>query len=132
MIKMSKKIKIIIKSANIELNAELFDTETAKKVWEILPFTSSIKTWGQEIYYDIPISPKLSLESDARADMEVGEIGYWDVGNCMCVFWGKTPASSGDKPVAASPVNVFGKVLDDAKILDSVSAGQEIIVEKNE
>jgi hypothetical protein len=122
------KIKIIIKAPKIELNAELFDTHTGKKVWDLLPVTSSVRTWGEEIYFAIPLTQ--ALESDARADVEVGEIGYWDVGKSMCVFWGRTPASKGEQPVAASPVNIFGKVLDDPKVLDAAHDGDEILVEK--
>lgn len=132
MINLAKKIKIIIESANIDLTGELFDTETAKKVWDILPITSNIRIWGEEIYFDIPLI--LDLEPEARANVEIGEIGYWDVGKCMCVFWGRTPASKNEKPVAASPVNVFGKVVGDtdAKVLSAVKSGAEVKVKKIE
>ncbi len=124
----TKKIKIIIKSANIELKGELFDTPTSNKFWEILPIKSSINTWGEEIYFDIPLD--VPLESNARADVEIGEIGYWDVGKSMCVFFGPTPASKGAKPVAASPVNIYGKIVEDATILKAVKHGAEVVVEK--
>lgn len=126
--KLVKKIKIIIKSVNIELEAELFDTPTAQAIWNALPFKSNINTWGNEIYFDIPVT--LDLEKDARANVDIGEIGYWDVGKSMCIFWGRTPASKDDKPVAASPVNVFGKVIGDPTVLNAVNDGDEIIVEK--
>ena len=122
------KIKIILKKSKIELEAELYDTPTGNAVWEILPIKSQISTWGEEIYYSIPLAH--SLEPEARANVEIGEIGYWDVGKSMCVFWGRTPASKDEKPVAASPVNIFGKVLGDATVLDAAQDGEEIIVEK--
>lgn len=127
---MARKIKIIIKSADIELAGELYDTPTAQKVWEILPHKSPIKTWGEEIYFDISIT--LPLEPAARADVEIGEIGYWPAGTAMCVFFGPTPASKGEKPVAASPVNIFGKVIGDAKVLNTVDSNAEVLVEKSE
>ncbi|MHA1131138.1 MAG: cyclophilin-like fold protein [Candidatus Helarchaeota archaeon] len=126
---MTGKIKIIIKSRKIELTAEIFDTLTGNKVWELLPISSKVKTWGEEIYFDIPLT--LTLETDARAEVKVGEIGYWDVGKSMCVFWGRTPASKDENPVAASPVNVFGKVLDDPKVLDAVQEGDDVLVMKS-
>jgi hypothetical protein len=125
-----KKIKIIFKSANITLNAELFDTPTGQKVWEVLPHKTPINTWGEEIYFDISLT--LSLEPGARKNVEVGEIGYWDVGKSMCLFWGRTPASKGKKPVAASPVTIFGKIIGDATVLSAVEDGAEVIVEKVE
>jgi len=126
---LTKKIKIIIKSANLELTGELFDTPTANAIWDSLPIKSSVNTWGEEIYYDIPVT--LGLEADSRANVEIGEIGYWDVGKSMCIFWGKTPASRGDKPVAASPVNIFGKIIGDPSVLSAAKDGDEVIVEKS-
>ncbi|MBD3228362.1 MAG: hypothetical protein GF329_09255, partial [Candidatus Lokiarchaeota archaeon] len=113
---MVRKIKIIIKSVDVVLEGEIYDTPTANAIWDALPFSSNINTWGDEIYFDIPVT--LDLEPDARADVEVGEIGYWDVGKSLCVFWGKTPASKNNGPVAASPVNVFGKVIGDPTVLN--------------
>ncbi len=127
---MAKKIKIIIKNAKIELTAELFDTSTGNKVWELLPITSDASTWGEEIYFKIPLTH--TLEPEARANVEIGEIGYWDVGKSMCIFWGRTPASKGEKPVAASPVNIFGKVIGNPKVLDDVQDGDEILIEQLE
>jgi len=123
-----RRIKVKVKSANLELEGELFDTPSANAIWGALPFKSNINTWGEEVYFDIPII--LELEPDARANVDIGEIGYWDVGKSMCIFWGRTPASKDDKPIAASPVNVFGKILGDVKILSRVKDGDEIVVEK--
>ena len=125
---MARKIKIIIKNADIELEGELFDNPTADAIWNILPIKSNVNTWGEEIYFDIPVD--LKLEPDARANVEVGEIGYWDVGKSMCIFFGRTPASKGDKPVAASPVTIFGKIIGDPKKLSAANDGDEVIVEK--
>ena len=48
------------------------------------------------------------------------------------VFFGKTPASTNEKPRAASPVNIFGKVIGDIDIFKNVKDGEEIIIEKLE
>lgn len=128
---LSNKIKVIIESAKIELKGFIYDTPTGKTIWNILPFKSNINTWGEEIYFDIP-GVNLELEPDARANVEIGEIGYWDVGKSMCIFWGRTPASKNDKPVAASPVNVFGKMIDDPTVLSAVKDGDEVSVQKIE
>ncbi len=127
---MGKQIKITFESTGIELIGELYDTPTAKKVWEVLPQSASVNTWGEEIYFDIPVTQK--LEPTARAKVEVGEIGYWNVGKSLCIFWGRTPASSGEKPIAASPVNIFGKIVGDPKVLKEVSDGDEVRVEQME
>ena len=68
--------------------------------------------------------------SDARADVEVGELGYWPAGSAFCIFFGPTPVSSGDQPRAASPVNVVGRVLGDATAFRKVGAGATVTLGK--
>ena len=112
------------------MEAELNDSPTAQMIWESLPITGRANTWGDEIYFEIPVRAEQS--PDARADVEVGELGYWPVGRAFCIFFGPTPASSGDHPRgpshprAASPVNVVGRVLGDATAFRQVSAGAAV------
>ncbi|MHA1381258.1 MAG: cyclophilin-like fold protein [Candidatus Helarchaeota archaeon] len=127
-LELSRKIKVNLKNANIELTGELYDTQAAKEVWNNLPIKSSINTWGEEIYFEIPVT--VQLEPEATANVEIGDIGYWDVGKSMCIFFGKTPASKGDKPVAASPVNIFGKIIGNVTVLKAAKDGDEVLVQK--
>jgi len=115
---------ILITAGKVSLSAELSDTLTAQAIWEALPIEGSANTWGDEIYFDIPVN--VPQESDARAEVEVGELGYWSVGSAFCIFYGPTPASTGDQPVAASPVNVFGRVTGDATEFRKVSRGTKV------
>ena len=118
--------KINISVANVSLEAEMLDTPTASRILEALPFEGSASVWGEEIYFDIPLS--LELEPDARADVEVGDLAYWPAGPAFCIFFGPTPVSTGDQPRAYSPVNVFGRVLGDAMQLKGVPSGAEVKV----
>jgi len=118
--------KINISVANVSVEAEMLDTPTASKILEALPIESSANVWGDEIYFDIPLS--LEQEPDARADVEVGDLAYWPAGPAFCIFFGPTPVSTGDQPRAYSPVNVFGRVSGDTGKLKTVSAGAVIKV----
>ena len=120
--------KINISAGNISLEAEILDTPTASKILEALPLESSANVWGDEIYFDIPLS--LEQEPDARADVEIGDLAYWPAGPAFCIFFGPTPVSTGDQPRAYSPVNVFGRVLGDAKQFKKVSSGAAVMVTK--
>lgn len=98
------KIKIILD--NKEVEAELNDSETAKAIYNTLPIEATFDTWGDEIYFSIPIKMK---EENPVDTVELGTLAYWPPGNAFCIFYGKTPNSNGGiKP--ASPVNIIGKV----------------------
>ena len=118
--------KINLSVGNVSLQAEMLDTPTASKILEALPLESSANVWGDEIYFDIPLS--LAQEPDARADVEIGDLAYWPAGPAFCIFFGPTPVSTGDQPRAYSPVNVFGRVLGDAMQLKGVPSGAEVKV----
>ena len=120
------KIKII--SEGISAVAELKNTQTAKAIYNDLPIESSANRWGCEIYFPIPVS--LSAEPDAKEVVGQGDVAYWPEGSCFCIFWGKTPASKGNEIRAASKVNVFGKIIGNAKIFEKVKNGDLIVLEK--
>ena len=121
---------IIISVEGISLSAELNESNTAQKIWDALPIEGRANTWGDEIYFEIPVV--LEQEPDARADVEVGELGYWPVGHAFCIFFGPTPASTGDQPRAASPVNILGHVVDDATTLRNVRSGARVQIMRSE
>lgn len=104
------KIRIIVGKLNID--AELNDSPTARKVAAELPLETSFNTWGDEIYFSIPVNSP--LDETAKEEVEIGELGYWPSGNAFCIFFGPTPISRGDKIVPASAVNIIGRVLGDA------------------
>jgi hypothetical protein len=122
--------KISIRVEDLSIQAELLDTPTARKIWNILPLEGSVTVWGDEIYFDIP----LAIEQEPRAsqDVEVGDLGYWPAGPAFCIFFGPTPVSTGAQPRAYSPVNVFGRVLGDARQFKGVSGGAKIKINRTE
>jgi hypothetical protein len=119
--------KIRIKAGSILVTAELNETRTAEAVWQALPITGKANRWGEEIYFSIPVSLE---EEDAREVVSAGDLGYWPPGTAFCIFFGPTPMSRGEEIRPASPVNVFGKIIGDAKVLRQVTSGTEIIINK--
>lgn len=118
---------ISIKAGQIEIAAELNETETAQAIWDALPIKARGNRWGDEIYFSIPV---ILGEENAQAVVDVGDLAYWPSGNGFCIFFGPTPMSSGAEPVPASPCNVFGKIIGDATILKQVPSGAEILIER--
>ena len=120
--------RITIAAGSVALGAELNDGPTAQAIWEALPITGRANTWGDEIYFTIPVQAE--QEPDARADVGVGELGYWPAGSAFCIFFGPTPASDGPEPRAASPVNILGRVLGDATEFRQVRSGEKVALSK--
>lgn len=113
--------RVIITVEVISIEAQLYETETAAAIERLLPFGGTASLWGEELYFYIPLSH--GLEADAREEVEPGELGYWPQGPAFCIFFGRTPASTSEKPRAYSPVNVFGRVLGNTTVLKSVPSG---------
>ena len=122
--------KVVITAGSVHAEAELNDGPTAQQVWEALPIEGSASIWGDEIYFEIPV--RSGQEADARADVDVGELGYWPVGHAFCIFYGPTPVSTGDRPRAYSPVNILGRVLGDATVFRAVRSGATVTIERAE
>lgn len=123
---MEKKIKI--KAGSIEAEALLNDSATAQKVWEALPIEARANTWGDEIYFSIPV--KAPLEKNAQELVNLGDLGYWPEGQGFCIFFGPTPISRGNEIRPASAVNIIGKLIGDPKVFKKVSAGTKITIER--
>jgi len=117
--------KILIKTKEVEMEAELNETKTAKLIWENLPIESKINTWGEEIYFAIPV--KLPAENAVNT-VSIGDIAYWPEGHCFCIFFGKTPISTDKEIRPASAVNLIGKLLADPKEFKKVKPGEKITI----
>ena len=112
----------------MSLEAELLGTPTAKAIAAALPYEARVMTWGEEVYFDVPV--EVAREKDARAVVTPGEIAYWPDGPCIAIGFGRTPISQGDECRLASPCNIFAKARGDVKTLGRVKAGTRISVSK--
>jgi hypothetical protein len=121
---------IKISSGELTLQAELNESPTAQEIWKKLPLEGRANAWGDEIYFEVPVV--MDQESDARAEVEVGELGYWPVGRAFCIFFGPTPVSTDERPRAYSPVNVIGRVQGDATLFKLVRDGDLVRIDRLE
>jgi hypothetical protein len=116
-----------ITAGQVQIEAELNDSPTAKAITDALVIKAKAQRWGGEIYFSIPVTA--DLEQDAREVLEPGELGYWPTGNAFCIFFGRTPASQGEEIRAASAVNIIGRVKGDLSELWDVPDGADVLIE---
>jgi len=123
---------IILKAKEIgEIKAKLLtDTapNTCTKFWQALPLKVNLSTWGDELYGTIPVD--IDAENP-REEFEVGDIAYWLQGSGFCILYGRTPASTSDKPRLISPGNYFAKIEGDVSIFKSLN-GLDLTIERGE
>ncbi|HEY4980389.1 MAG TPA: cyclophilin-like fold protein [Pseudolabrys sp.] len=110
----------------LTLDAELLDTPTAKAIAAALPISSAVLTWGEEVYFDVPM--EVAREPDARAVITPGEIAYWPQGSAIAIGFSRTPISKGNETRLASPCNVFAKAIGSVKLLGKVRTGVKVEV----
>jgi hypothetical protein len=103
-------------------------TDTVEKLLSAVPFGATANRWGDEVYFETPVSA--ALEGDARAEMEVGDVAYWPDGHALAMFFGPTPVSTDGKPRAYSPCNIVGKVTGEPARLKSVRTGASVEVNR--
>jgi hypothetical protein len=119
-------MKIKISTGNTSITASLRDTPTARAIADTLPISSRAQTWGEEVYFSVPVSAE--LEADAKDVIEAGEIAFWVEGDCIAIGYGPTPISQGDEIRLAARTNIWADAIDDVTRLASVNVGDEITV----
>lgn len=120
--------KIRLTFDTVTVSATLKDTPTANAVWDSLPLRAQVQTWGDEVYFPIPVNA--APEPDARSVVEAGELCYWLSGACIAICFGPTPVSRGNEIRLASDANPFGQMIEDPEILRVVSRGSSVAVER--
>ena len=119
--------EIRITAGAVVMSATLNDTATVGMIWDVLPIEAAASTWGEEIYFSIPVE---AGEEQGREVVELGDLGYWPPGSAFCMFFGPTPMSRGDEIRPASPVTVVGRMTGDPTVLKSVPSGAMVLVER--
>jgi hypothetical protein len=122
--------RIRIAWGSSEVIADLRETPNTKQLLKALPARSFAQTWGEEVYFQLPV--RAGLEPDARQVVEAGTVCFWVDGSSLALPYGRTPASQGDECRLVTACNVLGKIVGDPGELRKVKAGESIRVERVE
>ena len=76
-------MNIIIKFLNLQVEATLKDTPTGRAIFGALPIQGNVSTWGDEIYFGVPVDTE--LEEGAKAEVSVGDLAYWPTMPAFCI-----------------------------------------------
>ena len=120
-------MNITVHIGTLTMEAELNNTPTARKIAEALPIQADFNTWGDEIYFAIPVTAE--LDDSAREVVEIGDLGFWPPGKAFCIFFGQTPMSKPGEIRPASAVNIVGQVKGDATQLKQMVREREVMLE---
>ncbi|NLV74910.1 MAG: hypothetical protein GXY52_09575 [Chloroflexi bacterium] len=123
-------MRITITAGDVTVSAQLNDNSTAQAIWQALPISARVNTWGDEIYFGIPVH--LDEAEDAQEVVDLGDLAYWPPGHAFCAFFGRTPMSNGNEIRPASAVNVFGRIEGDPRVLAKIKDGASITLARAE
>ena len=69
--------KIIITIGSLSAECKLNDSETAGMIFDALPIEARGNTWGDEIYFSIPVETE---QEHPQETVEMGDLAYWPPG----------------------------------------------------
>jgi uncharacterized protein len=118
-------IRII--TERVTLKAVLAVSEASETVYSALPWEGPFQTWGDEIYFEFPVT--IPADSTATTRVRIGDIGYWPRGRAIAIFFGPTPISVGKDPLPMEPVLPIGKIMGRAILLRGAMSESRIRLE---
>jgi len=117
--------RIRLQAGGVSFDGVLHGEAIAKALVKRLPISSTVNRWGEEIYFNVPVTVP---HTKPTLDVSVGDLAYWPEGPCLCIFFGRTPASHGTEPRPASEVTVVGHTDASVELLRSIKQGTTIVV----
>ncbi|MFC2149831.1 cyclophilin-like fold protein [Candidatus Auribacterota bacterium] len=120
-------MEIVFETGSVSIKGRLMDSACAREIGNSLPIETAVNTWGDEIYFTIP--EKCPSEK-LTTDVSLGDIGFWPEGNCLCVFFGRTPMSVDDQPMPVSGIEIVGEITGDLSALKKINSGEKIAVKR--
>lgn len=120
--------RAVLRAGKARVTIEFHETVTADLIWRALPLHSVAETWGDSIHFDTPL--KGGRDRTARLNAQAGDVYFWAEDERIVIAWGPTPISRPDEIRLMRPCNLFAHAIDDAAVLDKVTPGEKISLER--
>jgi uncharacterized protein len=119
-------VRIRIQWNGGSVEGQLDDSATAQQVAAALPHTANASTWGDEIYFSIPVATQ--LDGNPQTVVPPGTICFWVQGAAVAIPFGPTPIAEAGECRLVTAVNVIGKIDGDPRALASITDGDELTI----
>jgi uncharacterized protein len=113
--------QVLFQTQALSFTAEFNQCLTSQMILKALPMEAPAKRWGEEIYFETNIQ---ASDFSASMDVSPGDIAYRHDGKRLCIFFGKTPISTTEKPVPEQAVVVVGRTTCQPDELRKIQEGQ--------
>ena len=114
-------MKLALRTHHGDIHLLIHHDTLTSKLKKKLPVKSVINTWGDEVYFELPV--KMQLDSGAEDVVEPGTVCFWVEGNSLAIPFGPTPASVGNECRLVSRVNQVGKTISSLSDLSKLEDG---------
>ena len=118
--------RVVLRAGPISFSGMFSDKAISRALLQQLPISSTVNRWGDEIYFEVPVKMR---NVQPTMDVKVGDIAYWPEGPCLCIFFGRTPASQRGEPRPASEVTIIGHTDTSVEHLRSITEGMKIVLD---
>ncbi len=102
-------MKLALRTQHGEIHILIHHDTLISKLKKKLPVKSVINTWGDEVYFELPL--KMQLDAGAQDVVEPGTVCFWVEGNSLAIPFGPTPASVGNECRVVSRAYLVGKTI---------------------
>lgn len=121
---MTKTIRIAWPGGSV--TTALRNTPTSAKLVAALPCTAHAHTWGEEVYFTLPV--EAALEQNARQVVEPGTVCFWVEGASLALPYGATPIAQKGESRLVTKCNLLGKIDGDPRALAEIRDGDTVNV----
>ncbi len=112
------------------LTVRVDDEAFASALRPALPLEAVARTWGEEVYFRVPVL--MALRPDACAVVDPGTVCFWVSGQSVAIPYGATPISQAGECRLVEAVNIIGRIEENMEGLRDIRDGDALRLAQRE